>query len=227
MILYDQTTFSDPEAGTHGDCKRACHRTWLQQAMPDLPHPIGPDGNASLEYNDTLESYGWIERFMIVRPERDYSHLPRVIMASGPTERSERLGGIHHLVILDRIENRLIHDPHPSRAGLTEVKWYWWLEQAPWIAHPDNQAVDRFAYAMKAKLAKGRAKGRGGWEDPAQVSDIALAEHLVEHLSKGNAGTFEDVANFAMMLHQRGADPMTLKTAAEIAQVAAAVEILR
>jgi hypothetical protein len=37
----------------------------------------------------------------------------------------------------------------------------------------------------------------------------------VEHLLKGNAGTFEDVANFAMMLHQRGADPQLLADAAK------------
>ncbi|GEM_PF-1021857 len=81
--------------------------------------------------------------------------------------------------------------------------------------HPDDAAVDRFAAAMKAKLAKSRAKGRGGWDDPNVCSVEFLAKLLVEHLGKGNAGTFEDVANFAMMLHQRGADPMVLAEAAE------------
>lgn len=80
--------------------------------------------------------------------------------------------------------------------------------------HPDNAAVDRFAAAMKDKLAKAREKGRSGWNDPAQCSVEFLAKLLVEHLSKGNAGTFEDVANFAMMLHQRGADPQVLADAA-------------
>lgn len=76
--------------------------------------------------------------------------------------------------------------------------------------HPDDAAVDRFAAAMKAKLAKAREKGRGGWDDPAQCSVEFLAKLLVGHIGKGNAGTFEDVANFAMMLHQRGADPQVL-----------------
>ena len=70
-------------------------------------------------------------------------------------------------------------------------------------AHPDDLAVDRFAAAMKAKLAKSREKGRGGWDDKTQCSGEHLANLLVEHLAKGNEGTFEDVANFAMMLHQR------------------------
>jgi|GEM_PF-6360166 len=76
--------------------------------------------------------------------------------------------------------------------------------------HPDDEAVDRFAAAMKVKLAAGRAKGRTGWDDPNVVSVEYLAEQLVEHLGKGNAGTFEDIGAFAMMLHQRDADPEML-----------------
>lgn len=77
----------------------------------------------------------------------------------------------------------------------------------------DEAAVDRFAEAMKEKLAKAREKGRGGWDDPDQCTGIYLASLLVEHLRKGNEGTFEDVANFAMMLHQRGEAPETLERA--------------
>lgn len=80
--------------------------------------------------------------------------------------------------------------------------------------HPDDVAVDRFALAMKAKLADARAKGRGGWDDPAQCSVEFLAQLLVGHIGKDNAGNFEDVANLAMMLHQRGADPSVLAEAA-------------
>lgn len=81
------------------------------------------------------------------------------------------------------------------------------------VLHPDDLAVDRFAPAMKTKLAASRAKGRGGWDDKASCSGEHLAQLLIEHLTKGNAGTFEDIANFAMMLHQRGEDPQLLRTA--------------
>lgn len=80
--------------------------------------------------------------------------------------------------------------------------------------HPDDVAVDRFALAMKAKLADARAKGRSGWDDPAQCSVEYLAQLLIGHIGKDNAGNFEDVANLAMMLHQRGADPYVLAEAA-------------
>ncbi|MEE9705783.1 zinc finger-like domain-containing protein [Aeromonas veronii] len=82
--------------------------------------------------------------------------------------------------------------------------------QEPTEQHHDDAAVDRFVVAMKAKLAAAREKGRGGWDDPNACSVEYLADLLVNHVAKGNAGTFEDVANFAMMLHQRGADPAVL-----------------
>ncbi|WP_258041262.1 hypothetical protein [Pseudomonas syringae] len=78
--------------------------------------------------------------------------------------------------------------------------------------HPDNQAVDMFAAAMKTKLAEARAKGRYGWSE-SWVQDQQLAELMVGLIPKGNAGNFEDIANFAMMLHQRGAEPLELKLA--------------
>lgn len=85
----------------------------------------------------------------------------------------------------------------------------------PEPVHPDDLAVDRFAAAMKAKLAASRAKGRGGWDDPAQCTVEHLARLLVDHIPKGDA---VDVANFAMMLHQRGADRSVLAALAQPAQ---------
>lgn len=67
-------------------------------------------------------------------------------------------------------------------------------------AHSDDQAVDRFAAAMKAKLAKKRAEGRGGWERPDCTADF-LSALLREHVEKGDP---LDVGNLAMMIHQRG-----------------------
>ena len=67
--------------------------------------------------------------------------------------------------------------------------------------HPDDLAVDAFAAAMKAKMAAARAKGSGGWQDPAQCTADDLTRMLRDHVEKGDP---RDVANFCMMLHQRG-----------------------
>lgn len=85
---------------------------------------------------------------------------------------------------------------------------------APASEHHDDVAVDRFAAAMKAKLADARNKGRSGWDDPEQCSVEFLASLLLEHIGKGNTGNFEDIANLCMMLHQRGADPAILQAIA-------------
>lgn len=77
----------------------------------------------------------------------------------------------------------------------------------------DDISVDRFADAMKAKLSKSRDKGRGGWHDTDLCSDEFLADLLIGHLEKRNQGTFEDIANFAMMLFARSADPGVLADA--------------
>ena len=67
--------------------------------------------------------------------------------------------------------------------------------------HPDDIAVEAFSIAMKAKLAKKRNEGRGGWQDKTLCSAEYLSHLLREHVEKGDP---IDVANLAMMLHQRG-----------------------
>lgn len=85
--------------------------------------------------------------------------------------------------------------------------------------HSDDVAVDRFAAAMKAKLAQKRAEGRGGWDDPEQCPVERLAELLHKHVSTGDP---IDVANFAMMLWCRGG-----RTTPPVQQDGEALEVLR
>jgi Protein of unknown function (DUF550) len=73
--------------------------------------------------------------------------------------------------------------------------------------HPDDFAVDSFAAAMKAKMAKQRAKGYGGWDQIAACTDKSLADKLMQHTKRGDP---VDVANFCMMLHQRNQDQIDI-----------------
>lgn len=87
-------------------------------------------------------------------------------------------------------------------------EWVKWADVAPHLrtaqppepAHTDDLAVDRFAAAMKAKLAKKRDEGRGGWDDPSRCSISYLQTLLHSHVYKGD---MVDVGNFAMMLWNR------------------------
>lgn len=76
-----------------------------------------------------------------------------------------------------------------------------WRYENSGVLQWDDASVDAFAMSMKAKMAASRAKGRGGWEDPEQCSADDLSRMLREHVEKGDP---VDVANFCMMLGQRG-----------------------
>lgn len=71
---------------------------------------------------------------------------------------------------------------------------------APRPYHQDDAAIDRFAAAMKEKMAASRVKGRSGWNDPLICSTDRLRAMLLEHIEKGDP---VDVGNFAMMLFNR------------------------
>lgn len=74
------------------------------------------------------------------------------------------------------------------------------LESTGETKHSDDLDVDRFATAMKTKLALKRADGRSGWDGP-DCDAAVLSRLLREHVEKGDP---LDVGNLAMMLHQRG-----------------------
>ena len=62
------------------------------------------------------------------------------------------------------------------------------------MAHKDDEAVDRFAAAMKRKLAQKRREGRRGW----QKCSVPVLKHMLdEHVKKGDP---VDIGNFAMMI---------------------------
>ena len=71
----------------------------------------------------------------------------------------------------------------------------------PPAPHPDVVAVERFSQAMDTKMKVSRNKGRGGWQDKTQCTAEELSKALRGHVDKGDP---VDVANFCMMLHQRG-----------------------
>lgn len=73
--------------------------------------------------------------------------------------------------------------------------------------HPDARAVDRFAVAMKAKLAKKRAEGRCGWDDPEQCHIDYLVQLLMEQIHERAVLDPVDIGNLAMMIHQRPETP--------------------
>jgi hypothetical protein len=62
-------------------------------------------------------------------------------------------------------------------------------------------AIDRFAAAMKAAMARKAREGRTGWDDPTLRADIV--NDMIAHAmcADKTPGHEVHVANFAMMLH--------------------------
>jgi hypothetical protein len=63
----------------------------------------------------------------------------------------------------------------------------------------DNDLIDRFAVALKAKLAVARARGKGSWESLDWMDECR--RQLVEHIAKGDP---RDVANYCAFLWHHG-----------------------
>lgn len=63
------------------------------------------------------------------------------------------------------------------------------------MINTDDIAIDKFATAMKEKMAICRAKGRFGWEECPEYYLLAMLEG---HIEKND---MVDVANIAMMIH--------------------------
>lgn len=73
--------------------------------------------------------------------------------------------------------------------------------------HSDDIAVDRFAAAIKSEMAAQRARGRGGWDDPAQCHVQDLAASMVRQIDNGNILA---ASAYAMMLFNRNCWPADL-----------------
>ncbi|KAI3597680.1 hypothetical protein D8I24_6496 [Cupriavidus necator H850] len=87
----------------------------------------------------------------------------------------------------------------------------------------DDIGVDHLAAAMKRKLARCRAAGRGGWDNPLECSIERLSQMMAEAVCKGDP---VDVANFAMMLHVRGGDHQVIAEQAMRALLRGSRELL-
>lgn len=126
-MKFDQTTFTDKDAGTHGDCTRAAIRTYVRDPLDGCPHPVAPGGGWNFDFWDWLDERGYCFAAAPYRADKDWSGiLPRIVLAAGPTVRTAETGA-HHMVVWDREEMRCVHDPHPSRAGLVKVNFFYWV----------------------------------------------------------------------------------------------------
>jgi hypothetical protein len=125
----DQRILSDPERGdghdangVPGDCLRACVASITGFEYEDVPHFATYEGS---DWWDAMRRWARAHGndFACLRVvngsvrESFERYDGQPVIASGPSPR----GPFLHSVVTD-VDLNLLHDPHPSRAGLAEVE---------------------------------------------------------------------------------------------------------
>lgn len=105
--------------GTPGDCFRACLAMLLGVDLTDVPHVVSYVSWWDLTRRTVGEllpgfDVGCYAPEFPLYPDAE----PRLVIASGPSPR----GPFAHAVIVDARTGDLVHDPHPSRAGLAVIE---------------------------------------------------------------------------------------------------------
>ncbi len=70
--------------------------------------------------------------------------------------------------------------------------------------HPDDEAIDRCAAAMKERMREGRNAGKGGWDNPNECSVWRL-NHLFkrQYIKPEHNKRWIDIVIYAMMIWYR------------------------
>ena len=124
MTPVKQSKLYSPQGIHHGNCYAACLASLL-----DLPLWMVPPFEEMFARGDwRSRTDEWLKRIFnlkLVRVEgHNQAELPEFYIANGPSAR-----GVHHSVIYSK--GQLVHDPHYSNEGITEVEWCWYLNPLP------------------------------------------------------------------------------------------------
>lgn len=111
------------------NCMQCCVSYMLGLPLESVPD-FATDGGWEL-FSEFAESKGYAAVMLPGNREFEADYL-----ASGTTER-----GTSHMVVMN--DGKLVHDPHPSNAGLVEVQCAWLLAKraTPRAVHADEQAA--------------------------------------------------------------------------------------
>lgn len=120
MKPVDQEYFYDK--GEIGDCVRAVTASILELDSKDVPHFVKdqPGSDWYSTWEQFMIDHGTTP-IMLTGPWESPPKLVGFYLASGPSERNCR-----HIVIM--YNGKMIHDPHPSRAGLIDIEAVWMLK---------------------------------------------------------------------------------------------------
>ncbi len=137
MKPVEQTRFGYPE----GNCLMSCVASVLEVGLDELPDlferccTMDGDGNFTDDNENWWEvvkegvrSHGWEAIYRADHPE---NHPTGYAIAGGPSGRAFDGAGrdVGHCVVY--LDDKMVHDPHPTRAGLAGPIEDWILLEAP------------------------------------------------------------------------------------------------
>lgn len=109
MIPVDQTTFGDPG----GDCFSACVASLMHLTIDQVPYFMG-DTDWYARFEKWLAAYALYPLCLVSFQYDERFHGFYIMGGKSPR------GNFQHSVIAKR--GMIVHDPHPSRAGLISVQ---------------------------------------------------------------------------------------------------------
>lgn len=116
----DMLEFHDSDAGSIGDCWRACIATVLGVPAEDVPH-FEKQAHHHEDQNSVWLTARWLEkRGMSLAQVTDamlWTSENFLCIASGTSPRDP---DVRHCVVHDGVD--VVHDPHPSRDGLVDFQ---------------------------------------------------------------------------------------------------------
>ncbi|MCU1418704.1 MAG: hypothetical protein JWP32_2878 [Schumannella sp.] len=136
MMRHTQSVFGDGADGsTPGNCLQTAVASLLDLPVEEVPHFVAvPEDRWWSEFLNWLTGRGlrltmfedrfettstYLDGWLISAPLSD-APKDRLVIASGMADR-----GLRHCVLWE--DGALVHDPHPSRAGLAEAPDEIWL----------------------------------------------------------------------------------------------------
>lgn len=121
MIPVAQSKLYNEDGIHNGNCYAACLASMLEIPLWMVP----PFEDMFARHVWRQRTQDWLARMFGLRMVRIDGHpvedLPEFYIANGPSAR-----GVHHSTIYSA--GTLVHDPHPSGSGISDVEWCWTLE---------------------------------------------------------------------------------------------------
>lgn len=123
MTPVKQTKLYTPDGIHNGNCYAACIASLLDLPLWMVPPWEDMFGRGAW-YIRTEE---WLLRIFHLKIVKTKGHqvedMPEFYIANGLSPRD-----VYHSVIYSK--GKLVHDPHPSDAGVAEIEWTWHLANA-------------------------------------------------------------------------------------------------